>query len=306
MPRFYLYFPLKPHRVSQKWGIKNDAYQRFGFSRHNGLDIIAHNGQLISSPGEYTVSKIGWQDKGAGLYITLLSEQEFDWEDKKTFVELGFYHLSSTIAKVGDKVRTGDPIAYADNTGFSTGPHTHLAPKRVYKLQGGYINADENDANGTFDPEPFFNGLYAQDSRDLPAVIKLLTAIRDALKAKANKKTKLELWADAIEKLENLDKSFNNPGALRYSPFQAGQRIQKATGKPLAFFDTYEDGRKGLIYQLTIAVDGRSEVYNPEMTLLQFYEKYAPREDGNKPEKYAAFVANYIGVPVETQIKTLL
>ena len=111
--------------------------------------------------------------------------------------------------------------------------------------------------------------------------------------------TQLEQWADAIETFENMPDDRNNPGALRYSPYATGEKNGYAT------FDTYEQGRQALLFQLTIATDGRSKVYNPEMTLLEFYEKYSPSSDGNNPKQYASFVASYLGVDIDTKIKEL-
>ena len=117
------------------------------------------------------------------------------------------------------------------------------------------------------------------------------------------RKSRIEAWARAIEKFENMKKNYpghNNPGALRFSRFQTGVKNGYST------FATYEDGWKGLIFQLTIACDGRSDVYTPEDTLLQFCEKYAPKSDNNHPASYARFVALELGVTPQTKIKTLL
>lgn len=134
----------------------------------------------------------------------------------------------------------------------------------------------------------------------------------------APKTSPLEAWADAIKVFEDyvepggryrdgslapngsLSYRNHNPGNLRWSPTQIGQR------DGFSYFSTYEQGWKALLHQLTIAADGRSTVYWPDMTLLQFFDKYAPSSDGNWPKVYAAFVAERIGVPVETPIKNLL
>lgn len=91
-----------------------------------------------------------------------------------------------------------------------------------------------------------------------------------------------------------------NPGNLRWSPFMKPQ-----TEGGFAVFDTYEDGFKALVYQLQIAVDGRSRVYKPSMTLLEFFNVYAPSGDNNFPKVYAEFVAKRMGITVDTIISTL-
>lgn len=129
---------------------------------------------------------------------------------------------------------------------------------------------------------------------------------------------KLEKWALAIQAFEDyvkpgeryrdgtmapegsLSYRNNNPGNLRWSPFQAGVRNN------FSFFNTYQEGYNALIHQLRIAADGRSSVYRPDMTILEFFEKYAPSSDNNWPRVYAQYVADRIGVPIETKIKTLI
>jgi hypothetical protein len=91
----------------------------------------------------------------------------------------------------------------------------------------------------------------------------------------------------------------NNPGNLRWSPFEEGNITN------FSVFSTYEKGFEALLHQLRIAATGGSKVYRPDMTLLRFFEIYAPSSDNNSPEKYAAFVAKQLGVTVTTPIKNL-
>lgn len=117
--------------------------------------------------------------------------------------------------------------------------------------------------------------------------------------------SRIKDWALAIKTKEgwfkgSLTQRHNNPGALRWSRYQSGNK------NGFAVFPDYETGMKALIFQLTIAADGRSKVYRPEMTLLEFFERYAPSSDNNNPLAYANFVAKRLNIGIETQIKTLL
>lgn len=88
----------------------------------------------------------------------------------------------------------------------------------------------------------------------------------------------------------------NNPGNLKWSKYQIGTKLGHAN------FATYEDGWKGLLFQLQIAYDGRSRAYSPNMTLLEFFAKYA---EGNQKE-YSAHVAKAMKVDVLATIKSVL
>lgn len=91
----------------------------------------------------------------------------------------------------------------------------------------------------------------------------------------------------------------NNPGNLR-----------KWGNKPIrngfAVFDTWNEGMDALRQLITLAAMGKTQSYTPNMTLVQFFEKYAPSSDGNHPTTYAIFVAKRMGVSVNFQIKSLL
>ena len=120
--------------------------------------------------------------------------------------------------------------------------------------------------------------------------------------------SKINAWAEAIKEYEGWSvgsRSFrnNNPGNLRYA-FQFG-----TTGKDknsFAIFATYEDGWKALVNQLTIAANGKSRVYKPDMSLMDFFQIYAPASDSNEPKSYALFVARKLGVEPTILIKELL
>lgn len=115
-------------------------------------------------------------------------------------------------------------------------------------------------------------------------------------------------WADAIQTHEGWysgSRSYrnNNPGNLKY----VGQA--RATGKDsggFCIFATYADGRQELIDLLTRAASGKSSYYRPEMTLVDFYNVYAPSSDNNNPNAYAVAVAKSMGISVNTQIKSIL
>lgn len=160
-----LYYPVSPHKVNRGWGVEDALYERFGFTKHNGVDLALADGQPIYAPFDGIVSLVGAQPRGSGNFLCLLSTEAYDFEDgKKCRVELTFMHLKEWSVKEGARVGIGDLIALGGRTGQTTGAHVHIAPKRVRKGLLGYRDLDRNDANNTFDPEPYWNEQYARRS----------------------------------------------------------------------------------------------------------------------------------------------
>lgn len=173
-----LFYPVRPHKVNQVWGGYSDIYKQFGFSRHNGEDLNLVNGQKISAPFDCEVIRTGtvengkWQPKGGGIFVGLLSKNTYDFDDgKQAKVLVDFLHCKEILVQEGQTVSVGDVIALGDNTGFSTGPHTHFQCRRVVWDGRTLLNVDVNDANGSFDPAPYWVKIYA-DSWFLMRVIK--------------------------------------------------------------------------------------------------------------------------------------
>lgn len=179
-----LFYPIKPYVVNQPWGVhRPDVYGQFGFTDHNGIDLgIVGSDMKVRAPMNGTVAVQGYQPHGAGYFLTMISDDEFDWDDgKRTKVELGFYHLERYNCVVGQKVTVGDLLAIPDNTGFSTGPHTHMAAKRVSGTPSGYVLVDSNTANNTFNQEPYFNGKYAVDEARIKILKQLISLYQQVI-----------------------------------------------------------------------------------------------------------------------------
>lgn len=92
----------------------------------------------------------------------------------------------------------------------------------------------------------------------------------------------------------------NNLGNLRWSPFQVGNINN------FSVFPDYETGLKALKYQLELAATGKSKSYRADMTLREFFNTYAPSNDGNYPETYSSYIAKRLGVDVGIKINSLI
>ena len=159
MTELALYYPVSPHRVNRVWGVRDSSYKKFGFERHNGIDLALEEGQEVLAPFDCKVSLAGNHPKASGNFVCLLSTHAYRFPDgKECRVELTLMHLRKIEAKEGDRLSAGDIVAH----GSDANGHLHIAPKRVKKGWFGYRDLDRNDADNTFDPEPYWNGLYAK------------------------------------------------------------------------------------------------------------------------------------------------
>lgn len=159
------YYPAKPFVLHQAWGIYNPAYLQFGFSKHNGVDFKLGDDKHLYWPVEnctiYDVSYGG----GTGWNIRGITNDLYDFSDGvKCQVDIIMMHMDSqAVIPTGTIVGVGAYCGVADNTGFSTGPHTHLLFRRI---KDGKV-VDTNDANNTIDPMLYMTGFYAQDYKGL-------------------------------------------------------------------------------------------------------------------------------------------
>ena len=82
---------------------------------HKGIDIATRIGQPIISTADGVVTYSGYE---GGFGNVVMVEHGYGFSTR-------YAHCSRIIAKVGNRVRRGQIIAYVGNTGRSTGPHLH-------------------------------------------------------------------------------------------------------------------------------------------------------------------------------------
>lgn len=139
---------------------------------HDGIDFHAPHGTPVYAAhdglAQYQVDEHG----GDGFLIT--TEQIFDYSGSHAYFRSMYWHLCAAndlqyppkLATDGSlvRVKAGDLIGYADNTGApyeSSGDHLHFGLMPLY-AQGTLIEA-KNGFNGRIDATPYFNGFFAQD-----------------------------------------------------------------------------------------------------------------------------------------------
>jgi hypothetical protein len=94
-----------------------------------------------------------------------------------------------------------------------------------------------------------------------------------------------------------------NPGNLKWA------NQAKAIGKDdkgFAKFANVTEGRNALKAMILNAASGKSKVYKPGMTLLEFFSKFAPSTDHNNPAAYTLSVSKKMGVPTTFVISNLV
>ncbi|MFM6134016.1 MAG: peptidoglycan DD-metalloendopeptidase family protein [Sphaerospermopsis kisseleviana] len=102
---------------------------------HDGIDYGAPAGTPIIAPLPGRVSRVAYQEGGAGHYVTI---ETIDKAGKK--IEQTFMHLiTRALVGVGESVKQGDLIGRVGSTGRSSGPHLHWGTR----INGRSINPAE-------------------------------------------------------------------------------------------------------------------------------------------------------------------
>lgn len=178
--KLQLYYPVKPVHINQKFGeIANLQYYKdhgLTFIGHNGIDFQAYHGQPVYATHDgmayYEV------DNAQGDGFVIRTNQAFDYNNEQVYFKTIYWHLCSANDPKfkpllptdgnGYLVKAGQIIGYADSTGLSTGDHLHfgLKPQLNGEPNGSWYNIEQNNGYlGAIDPNPYFNGLFAQEDR---------------------------------------------------------------------------------------------------------------------------------------------
>lgn len=154
MTEKFLWYPVVPFFISQHFGedracVSSDGKTTIakettstcpeGFKSlyektngHNGLDLRAKRWQPVYACHDGIVNEVQTEE-ARGLGLGIVTDKKYFCEEsgKPEYFKTRYWHFISLDAHLGDKVKTGDFIGYADSTGFSTGDHLHLELKPV-------------------------------------------------------------------------------------------------------------------------------------------------------------------------------
>lgn len=112
--------------ITAGFGYRKNPFTSRGSEFHRGIDFAAPYGETIVATGDGIVVFAGW-NTGYGRMVVISHGYG---------LSTLYAHNSKLLVKQGDKVKKGDPIAKAGNTGRSTGTHVHYE----VKLNGKNVN----------------------------------------------------------------------------------------------------------------------------------------------------------------------
>lgn len=134
-------------------------YTSAGLKGHNGVDLHADNKQSVYAATNGKIYKVVSEtERGIGVEIISRRRYVMDGVPRSYRVKTRYWHLDSYVVAEGQKVKAGELIGYADNTGLSSGTHLHFELKPVRRrLSGSFRNVMQgNGYFGAIDPEPYF------------------------------------------------------------------------------------------------------------------------------------------------------
>ncbi len=272
---------LKDVFLTQGFAENPDIYKKYGIDGHPAIDYSVGDEQDVLCLEEGDVSYVG------NDAIVVISEDK----------EITYGHGENVCVKNGDHVMVGQKLC-------------EQGSKRGNSIIGRDTEIETWYSHVHYTVREIMRGL--KETKDYPynyavhsaipySVLECNTEMAHFVDPSQFFDKVMYRIADVIEQKEDMDPSFNNPGALRWSPFQSG------TINNFATFSTYKRGYNALIHQIRIVVDGTSPAYTREaermglksssdLSIKQFFEIYAPTSDGNDPLTYAKQVVERSGL----------
>lgn len=184
MNRFEIWYPVKPVKINQYFGGNGQWYQNNGVNiiGHNGWDFNATNGQPVRAAHDGEVVYTGC-DNREGYGVVIRTTEPFLYNGQEVYFKSIYWHLLKDIpAKLG-KVKCGDIIGYADNTGLSAGTHLHFGLKPQAQGENNwtwYNTEQDNGYLGSINPAPYWSGFAAQDKEKAMSILeKILQLLKD-------------------------------------------------------------------------------------------------------------------------------
>jgi len=115
-------WPLDHILITQLFGKTVDSVRLYATGTHNGVDFAASVGTPVKSMANGVVAGTGNSD----LSCPKASYGKWVFIRYDNGLASIYGHLSLIKVTEGDRVSTGDVVAYSGSTGYATGPHLHV------------------------------------------------------------------------------------------------------------------------------------------------------------------------------------
>lgn len=171
----FLYQPISPFSINQRFGenaicinktnskdvISCDGHKPpqgyrsiYGTGGHNGVDLYAKRFTPIYASQDGIVTELV-DEEARGLGLGIVTNNKFYCEESDEYnnFKIRYWHNYAHKVRLGDEVHIGDLIAWADNTGYSSGDHLHYEIKPVdidYRKDGTIKNTTNVLQNNGF------------------------------------------------------------------------------------------------------------------------------------------------------------
>lgn len=140
-PVLRLRWPTNINNITQRFGANPAIYQQFKcdgvpLPAHEGIDFSASLGSPIYACADGLVSRVEPNEANGGNYGIHVRIKHFFGAEEYETIYAHFQRIVDGL-KVGDSVRRGKIIGYADSTGNSTGNHLHTSLKKLGATKHG-------------------------------------------------------------------------------------------------------------------------------------------------------------------------
>lgn len=168
MAKLSVFWPVKPYRINQAFGIFNPAYKQFNFTHHNGIDMATYDGQPAYAMCDSYVVNVG-ENSSAGKFARIRTIEPVDAEGRIGLVGFTYMHGKEIKVVKGQMLKAGDLVMLCDNTGFSTGHHLHVSAFFI-SPSGEKQRIGRKESDYCFDFTPYWNKYYAEDAQKVFAL----------------------------------------------------------------------------------------------------------------------------------------
>lgn len=153
-------WPTKIARIIQRFGANPAAYAKFGLPGHEGIDLVAGQGDVVFAVYDGIVSDVrldAFSDPLMKPYGNQVRIQHANG------YESIYAHLSQPVVVLGQVVKSRQLIGLAGNTGYAREAHLHLSLKK----HGATLSGDTPYPFDLVDPEPFLLPAGSSDDAEI-------------------------------------------------------------------------------------------------------------------------------------------